>query len=76
MARQWNSELYIDGKWVSDDDLPRIEVINPATEELIGSVPEATPKTAIPARVQRVPEQWPIVHLESDRVSEGVDVEE
>ncbi|MCW2523349.1 MAG: aldehyde dehydrogenase [Frankiales bacterium] len=49
MARQWNSELFIDGKWVSDEDLPRIEVINPANEELIGSVPEATPKTAIRA---------------------------
>jgi aldehyde dehydrogenase (NAD+) len=49
MTRQWNSDLYIDGKWVKDDDLPPIEVIDPATEEVIGHVPEATPKTAVRA---------------------------
>jgi aldehyde dehydrogenase (NAD+) len=49
MARQWNSDLYVNGKWVADDDLPAIEVINPATEEVIGRVPEGTAKTAVKA---------------------------
>ncbi|MGX7677556.1 aldehyde dehydrogenase family protein [Jatrophihabitans sp. DSM 45814] len=49
MAKQWNSDLYINGKWVTDDDLPPIEVIDPATEEVIGRVPEATAKTALRA---------------------------
>jgi aldehyde dehydrogenase (NAD+) len=35
--------LYIDGKWVNSTGAATLEVINPATEELIGTVPQATP---------------------------------
>ncbi|MGX7678842.1 aldehyde dehydrogenase family protein [Jatrophihabitans sp. DSM 45814] len=49
MARQWNSDLYVDGHWVGSDDLPPIQVIDPATEDLIGTVPDASPKLAIRA---------------------------
>jgi aldehyde dehydrogenase (NAD+) len=49
MARQWNSQLFVDGQWIDDDELPPIEVIDPATEEVIGRIPEASPKTAIRA---------------------------
>jgi aldehyde dehydrogenase (NAD+) len=35
--------LYIDGTWVSSTGAETLEVINPATEELIGTVPQATP---------------------------------
>ena len=34
--------LYIDGEWVDSDGSDVIEVINPATEEIIGRVPQAT----------------------------------
>lgn len=49
MANQWNSDLYIDGAWVADDELAPIEVVNPATEMVIGKVPQATVKTAMRA---------------------------
>src|ERR1700750_3132532 len=49
MARQWNSQLFVDGKWIDDDELPPIAVINPATEAVIGHIPDASPKTAIRA---------------------------
>ncbi len=49
MTQQWNSDLYIDGAWVADDELAPIEVINPATEVVIGTVPQATVKTTIKA---------------------------
>jgi acyl-CoA reductase-like NAD-dependent aldehyde dehydrogenase len=42
----WNRELYINGEWTSAGTDRVIEAINPANEELIGSVPEATPKVA------------------------------
>lgn len=42
----WNRELYINGEWTSAGAENLIEVINPANEEVIGSVPEATPKVA------------------------------
>src|ERR1700733_9062076 len=45
----WNYELFIDGKWTSDGAEQAIEVVDPATEEVIGSVPEATTKTAVHA---------------------------
>jgi aldehyde dehydrogenase (NAD+) len=35
--------LYIDGTWVGSTGAETLEVINPATEELIGTVPQATP---------------------------------
>ena len=45
----WNHELYIDGKWTSEAAVGTIEVIDPATEEVIGTVPEASTKTAVAA---------------------------
>lgn len=35
-------KLYIDGAWQDSDGTETIEVINPATEEVIGQVPQAT----------------------------------
>jgi betaine-aldehyde dehydrogenase len=35
------SQLYIDGKWVNPSDAESIEVVNPATEDVIGRVPSA-----------------------------------
>jgi aldehyde dehydrogenase (NAD+) len=48
----WNYELYIDGKWTSEAAAGTIDVVDPATEASIGSVPEgsvATAKRAIEA---------------------------
>jgi aldehyde dehydrogenase (NAD+) len=45
----WNYELFIDGKWTSESAEGSIDVIDPATEEVIGVVPEATTKTAVRA---------------------------
>jgi aldehyde dehydrogenase (NAD+) len=49
MGSNWNYKLYIDRKWVDGEEGGRIEVIDPATEEPIGSVAEATPNDAIAA---------------------------
>jgi acyl-CoA reductase-like NAD-dependent aldehyde dehydrogenase len=48
-AMTWDRELYIDGQWTSEGTEGRTEVINPATEEVIGSVPEANGKVAVRA---------------------------
>ena len=45
----WNYELFIDGAWTSEGASGSIEVVDPATEEVIGSVPEASTKTALRA---------------------------
>ena len=45
----WNYELFIDGKWTSEGAEGSIDVIDPATEEVIGSVPEASTKSAVRA---------------------------
>ena len=45
----WNYELFIDGKWTSEGADGSIDVVDPATEEVIGSVPEATTKSAVRA---------------------------
>ena len=45
----WNYELFIDGAWTSEGAEGSIDVVDPATEEVIGSVPEATTKTAVSA---------------------------
>lgn len=42
MGQQWKYDLYIDGKWTRGAAESDIPVINPATEEPIGAVPEAT----------------------------------
>ena len=49
MGAAWNYKLFIDGKWVDGEKGARIEVIDPATEETIGSVAEATTKDAVAA---------------------------
>jgi aldehyde dehydrogenase (NAD+) len=45
MDARWQYELYIDGAWTTGEG-GHIEVIDPATEDLIGVVAEATPKDA------------------------------
>jgi aldehyde dehydrogenase (NAD+) len=45
----WNYELFIDGEWTSDGAVGVIDVIDPATEEVIGRVPEGSTKTAVRA---------------------------
>lgn len=45
----WEYELFIDGKWTTDSAVGSIEVIDPATESVIGSVPEASTSTAVQA---------------------------
>ena len=45
----WNYELFIDGKWTSEGAEGSIYVIDPATEAVIGSVPEASTKSAVRA---------------------------
>jgi acyl-CoA reductase-like NAD-dependent aldehyde dehydrogenase len=49
LSSPWNCELFIDGKWTTGDGSNTLDVIDPATEELIGQVPEATPKDAVRA---------------------------
>src|SRR5271168_179280 len=46
MGAAWNFDLYIDGKWTPGEGGGRIEVIDPATEAVIGSAAEATAKDA------------------------------
>ena len=43
MTAVTTSKLYIDGAWADSSGTEMLEVINPATEELIGTVPQATP---------------------------------
>ncbi len=46
MRERWNPDLYIDGKWVHGESRNEIVVLNPATEEPIGVVPEASVEDA------------------------------
>lgn len=46
MSTRWNYDLYIDGKWTRGEAERDITVIDPATEEAIGRVPEATVEDA------------------------------
>ncbi|GAB3003384.1 aldehyde dehydrogenase family protein [Amycolatopsis acidiphila] len=41
--------VYIGGEWIVPDDEPRLDVINPATEERIGSVTDCSAETAAKA---------------------------
>jgi len=43
MAAVQTSKLFIGGKWVDSSGEEMLEVINPATEAVIGAVPQATP---------------------------------
>src|ERR1700733_9059700 len=45
MGARWNFELFIDGEWTGGEG-GGITVIDPATEETIGEVPEASTKDA------------------------------
>jgi acyl-CoA reductase-like NAD-dependent aldehyde dehydrogenase len=49
MGAPWDFKLFIDGKWVDGEKGARIEVIDPATEDVIGSVAEATAGDAVRA---------------------------
>ncbi|MGH9024880.1 MAG: aldehyde dehydrogenase family protein [Acidimicrobiia bacterium] len=49
MTKRWDYELYINGAWAADEAVGTIEVVDPATEQSIGSVPEGSTKTAIRA---------------------------
>ncbi len=47
MTGRWdNGSVFIDGAWTPDDTARVGEVIDPATEVVIGSVPDADPKAA------------------------------
>ena len=54
MSAAWNFDLYIDGKWTPAERGGRIEVIDPATEAVIGSAAESplslTPMKTTPGR--------------------------
>jgi aldehyde dehydrogenase (NAD+) len=49
VTKSWNFDLYIDGTWTAGEAGGSIEVINPADEQVIGRVPDATPKDAVRA---------------------------
>jgi acyl-CoA reductase-like NAD-dependent aldehyde dehydrogenase len=49
MAAPWTYDLFIDGDWTEGEGGGRIDVIDPATEESIGSVAEASTKDAVRA---------------------------
>src|SRR3954466_10413351 len=42
MARDLTYKLYIDGAWVDSFGDETVDVLNPATEEVIGTVPQAS----------------------------------
>ena len=42
MGTRWNYDLFIDGKWTPGSGSNTLTVIDPATEDAIGEVPEAT----------------------------------
>jgi aldehyde dehydrogenase (NAD+) len=47
VSGRWDYDsMFIDGAWTSDDTTGVIDVIDPATEDSIGSVPDAGPKAA------------------------------
>jgi aldehyde dehydrogenase (NAD+) len=49
VTKNWNFDLYINGEWTTGEASETIEVIDPATEAVIGHVPDATPKDAVRA---------------------------
>lgn len=61
------TSLYIDGQWVASDGLGRIDVVNPATEELLAQIADGTPvdvdravaaaRAALPAWSARPPQE-------------------
>jgi aldehyde dehydrogenase (NAD+) len=59
VSDRWDYDnMFIDGAWTADDAVGVIEVIDPATEEVIGSVPDAGVKAthaAIHSAMSMVP---------------------
>jgi aldehyde dehydrogenase (NAD+) len=49
MGAPWTYESYINGAWTSADANGQIDVIDPATEEVVGHVVDAGPKQAVAA---------------------------
>ncbi len=49
MTERWDYELFIDGAWTTEGAEGTLDVIDPATEASIGSVPEGSTKTAVAA---------------------------
>ena len=49
MSAPWNYNLYINGEWTEGEGGGQIDVIDPATEESVGSVAEASTKDAVRA---------------------------
>jgi acyl-CoA reductase-like NAD-dependent aldehyde dehydrogenase len=45
----WDYQLFVGGEWTDDDAVGSIDVIDPATEAVVGTVPEASTKTAVRA---------------------------
>src|SRR3954464_8087063 len=60
-------KLYIGGEWVDPSADGTIEVVNPATEEVIGRVPEGTPADVDRAvAAAREPfERWSVTRVEA-----------
>src|SRR6266508_2970477 len=58
--------LYINGAWVSPHGKETIDVINPATEQVIGSIPEGTAEDAAAAEAaaRAAFEQWAVTPRE------------
>ncbi len=46
------TKIYVDGAWIESTGSGRIDVLNPATEELIGTVAEALSKMSMRPRRQ------------------------
>jgi acyl-CoA reductase-like NAD-dependent aldehyde dehydrogenase len=49
MAQSWKFDLFIDGQWTAGDSIGVLDVIDPANEEAIGQVPEASVEDAMRA---------------------------
>ena len=52
------SEIYVDGNWVASSGVESISVINPSTEEIIGSTPAGT-KEDVDLAVKAAREAFP-----------------
>jgi aldehyde dehydrogenase (NAD+) len=67
VSDSWNwDHLYVGGRWVEPAGTARLKVVSPATEELVGSAPEATTgdvDRAVAAARRAVDEgEWPRLH--------------
>src|SRR3954467_5486910 len=76
---QVRDKLYIDGAWVPSTGSSTIDVINSATEEVMGRVPEATAADVDKAveAAKRAFEAWPTTSVEErskylQRIAEGL----